>query len=112
MTPKLRIWLWISIVLAVAGALLLYPIGTAALNVIFILIKIGMVAGLAVLLFSRRKFGFYVWAVFCVGAVIMTIFKWQRLGSASFLIVASIAVDILAPVVAYLLMRERWDSLR
>jgi hypothetical protein len=112
MTAKLRIWLWLSVVMAIAGALLLYPIGAVVLNILFILVKIGMVAGLAILLILKRKAGFYVWALFCVGAVIMTIIKSNIIGSVSFLIIGSIAVDILMPAVAYALMKKRLDEFR
>ena len=106
MSFRLKVWLWLSVVMAVAGALLLYPIGTTAANTIFILIKIGMVSGLA-LLFLRKKAGFYVWASFSVGAVVMTLIKWHLAGSVSLLIIGSIIVDILMPSVAYGLMRKR-----
>lgn len=55
MDRKLKIWLWLSIVLTAAGALLLYPIGTTALNCIFIAVKIGMVSGLLSSCFRREK---------------------------------------------------------
>lgn len=88
-----------------AGAFLLYPIGTAIANQIFVLIKIGMGSGLILLLFLRKKAGFPVWVSFSVGAVIMTLIKWHIMGKVSLLIIGSVAVDILMPVVAYVLMR-------
>ncbi len=106
MTAKLRAWLWLSVVLAVAGGLMLYPIGTAALNVLFIVIKAGMVTGLAILIFSGKRAGFYIWASFCAGAVIMTLLKWNISGMFSSLIPVSIAVDIIMPAVAYLFIRN------
>ncbi|MEY8763736.1 MULTISPECIES: hypothetical protein [Clostridium] len=110
MTQKLKLWLWLSVVMVIAGALLLFPIGRLALNVVFVIVKIGMLTGLFILLFSRKKFGFYIWALFSVGAVIMTLIKWNIIGSASFLIIASIVVDILMPVVAYMFMKKRWSE--
>ncbi|WP_446897083.1 hypothetical protein ACSVC9_08605 [Clostridium sp. LBM24168] len=106
MTQKLRLWLWLSVVMVISGVLLLYPIGTSDLNIIFVVVKIGMLAGLAVLLFLRKKLGFYIWALFSMGAVIMTIIKWSMVGRVSFLIIASIAVDILMPAVAYVLIKK------
>ena len=44
-----KTWLWISVLLAVGGALMLYPIGAAAANAVFVLVKICMVAGLSIL---------------------------------------------------------------
>lgn len=107
MAVRFKIWLWLSVAMAVAGALLLYPIGPAAANIVFILVKIGMVSGLALLLFFRKKAGFYVWASFSAGAVVMTLIKWRLAGSVSFLIIGSIVVDILMPAVAYALMPKR-----
>ncbi|CAB1250101.1 hypothetical protein ACFHWD_02165 [Clostridium sp. MT-14] len=106
MTQKLWLWLWLSVVMVISGALLLYPIGTTALNIIFVVVKIGMLAGLVILLFLRKKLGFYIWALFSIGAVVMTIIKWNIVGRVSFLIIASIVVDILMPVVAYVLIKK------
>lgn len=107
MTKELKMWLWLSVILTIAGALLLYPIGTVVLNIIFIVIKIGMLVGLFVLLFLKKKAGFYLWVLFCIGAVIMTIFKWNIIGSVSAIFIISIIVDVLTPVVAYTLMKNR-----
>lgn len=107
MNRKLILWLWLSVITVIAGAFLLYPIGISVLNVIFVLIKIGMITGLIILLFLKKKLGFYIWSIFCIGAVIMTIIKWNIIGSTSFLIVGSIAVDILMPAVAYMFMKNK-----
>lgn len=112
MTGKLKIWLWISAITAVAGAILLYPIGTAILNSLFILVKAGMLIGLTLLLFMRKKLGFYIWSVFCAGAAIMTIIRWSGTGNVTFLIVASIVVDILMPSIAYVLMKPKIDEFK
>ena len=39
MNKSVRICAWIAVLFAVSGAILLFPIGTALLNVLFILIK-------------------------------------------------------------------------
>lgn len=49
-STTLRVWLWISVVAAVMGAFMLYPIGAAGANATFVIIKVGMVASLAALL--------------------------------------------------------------
>jgi cation transport ATPase len=100
-----KIWLWLSVILAVGGAVMLYPIGPAAANAIFVLIKIGMVAGLLVLLFSGNKKGFALWAACSAGAIVMTLIKWTGGGSAVFLYVVSIIVDAAMPLGAWKLMR-------
>ena len=68
--------------------------------------NVSQIKGLA-LLFFRKKAGFYVWASFSVGAVVMTLIKWHLAGSVSLLIIGSIIVDILMPSVAYGLMRKQ-----
>ena len=106
LSGKLRSWLCISVVLAVAGALLLYPIGSSAANAVFVLIKIGMVSGLLILLFGKKRGGFFLWALCSAGAICMTILKWIGLGQASFLLIGSIIVDFAMPVIAWNLMRK------
>lgn len=96
---KLRIWFAVSIAAAVCGACMLFPIGSAAANEIFILIKIGMVTGLVMLL-SGKRYGFCVWGSCSLGAIVMTAIKWAGTGHVTFLFVAAIAVDLLMPVVA------------
>jgi hypothetical protein len=96
---KLRIWFMISIAAAVCGAFMLFPIGQAAADVFFVLIKIGMVAGL-ILLLKGNRYGFCVWGSCSLGAVVMTIIKWTLAGHASFLFVAAIIVDLLMPSAA------------
>lgn len=109
MSGKLTVWLWVSVATVIAGAFLLYPIGTAALDVVFVLVKLGMLFGLCLLLLFKRAGGFYVWAGFCAGAVIMTVTKWTISGKASFIIIASIIVDMMMPIVAYALMKKEPD---
>ena len=100
MTKQLKIWLWLSIAFTAAGAFLLYPIGKTALNILFIIIKIGMLTGLLILLFRKKKCGLFLWVLFSAGAVVMAAVKWHLAGSASFLIISSIVVDVFMPVVA------------
>jgi len=106
MSKKLKNWLWLSMVLAVAGALMLYPIGAPALDILFIVIKAGMVAGLLTMLKRQGQKGFRLWAV-CSGlAVLMTILKWAGGGTNVFLYLVSMAVDVVMPLYAWKL-RQR-----
>lgn len=106
LSKKLTVWLWVSVVLAIAGALLLYPIGSAGENAVFAAVKIGMVSGLLILIFGRKKGGFYLWAICSAGAVCMTVLKWVGLGHGSFLLLGSIFVDLLMPIGAWRLMQK------
>ncbi|MGI6737177.1 MAG: hypothetical protein ACOX41_07700 [Anaerovoracaceae bacterium] len=48
---------WIAILLAVGGAILLYPIGAVQWNICFVIIKICMVSGLVMFLFTSHHQG-------------------------------------------------------
>ena len=106
MSKRLKIWLWVSIALAIGGAILLYPVGSAAANTVFGFIKLGMITGLLMLLIGGKKAGFPVWAAFSAGAVVMTVIKWTTLGGTVFLLAGSIFVDIAMPTGAYLIMKK------
>lgn len=106
MSGSLKGWLWAAVALAIGGALLLFPIGGAMENTLFVIVKICMVTGLLVMLIGRKMGGFYLWAIASVGAIVMTCIKWSILGSASFLIVFSMIVDFGMPIGAWLLMRR------
>lgn len=97
-STAIKIWLWAALVLAVAGACLLFPIGPTAANVCFLLVKIGMIAGVLMMLFKGSRTGFQIWVVCSVLAVIMTIMKWVGAGETTFLYVAAVLVDVLMPV--------------
>lgn len=105
MDKKIKIWLWLSIVLTIGGAVLLYPIGSPAVNCIFIVIKIGMLVGLITLLTRKRKFGYYIWALSSIGAVIMTIIKWCIVGR-ELILAVSIFADVCMPVGAYIMLKQ------
>ena len=102
----LKIWLWVSVALAVGGALLLYPIGTALTDILFIAVKVGMVTGLLILLLAHRLSGFWIWAAFSVCAVVMTIIKCTFVGGVSFLTIGSMVVDIVMPLGVIFLMGD------
>lgn len=104
LSKQCRVWLWLSVVLAAAGGLMLYPIGPAVGNMLFVLIKIGMVYGLLLLLFPGKRPGFALWATCSAAAVIMTLVKWSLSGG-SFLLAASMVVDVCMPLVAWRLLK-------
>ncbi|MCI1723456.1 MAG: hypothetical protein LKM41_11830 [Lachnospiraceae bacterium] len=55
MDRHIRITAWIAVAFAVSGAFLLFPIGTPALNFLFVIVKICMVAGLLTLSVHRQQ---------------------------------------------------------
>jgi hypothetical protein len=104
MNKKLKIWLWVSVLLAVSGALMLYPIGIPSANVIFVIVKICMVTGLLIMLFAKKIGGYCLWATASLVAVIMTIIKCSVTGHVTFLFIGSMFVDIFMPIMAYKFM--------
>ena len=106
MSKNLKTWLVVSIVFAVAGAVMLFPIGSAAANTVFVLVKIGMVTGLVILLASQKIGGYCTWATCSILASIMTGIKWAGGGKQYFLYVLSMIVDIAMPLAAYRLMKK------
>lgn len=106
MSKKLKIWFIVSIILAIAGAVMLYPVGAPSWNIIFVIIKAGMVTGLLIMVLAGKTKGFKLWALCSGGAVVMTILKWITLGGAAFLMVGSIFVDIFMPAMAWHWMRQ------
>ncbi len=105
---------WVAVALAVAGAVLLYPIGSLPLDCAFALVKACMVAGLVVFALSARdataQAGFTLWAVASVGAIVLTICKWNLDLAATpwdaVLYVGSMAVDLGMPALVYSLSRR------
>ncbi len=111
LTKRLAVWLWISLAAAVAGAFLLYPISThTAANIIFIIIKCIMAAGLLILLIRHSAGGYCIWCTGSVFAVLMTIIKWNLSGTARFLYIIAIITDIMMPVIAYYIYRESFHD--
>lgn len=105
-SKALVVWLWASVVVAVVGAVLLYPIGSATLDLAFVTVKIGMVAGLVALI-RGRGWGFGWWVAFSVAAVAMTCLKWAGTGVVQPVYVLAIIADVLMPLVAWRLMGQR-----
>lgn len=106
MGKPLRIWLWASVAMAIGGALLLFPVGSAAGNLLFAAMKVGMVSGLLTALFCRRRGGLVLWSVCSAGAVACTLLKWSLAGHGSLLLVVSIAADVGMPLMAWHLLRR------
>lgn len=107
MNRNVRICAWVAAAFAAAGAFMLYPIGTAALNFLFILIKICMISGLMIFLFSHdRRSGFILWTIASLFAVLMTIMKWSMDSSRIFLYIVSIIADIGFPVFLGAMIRK------
>jgi hypothetical protein len=103
---------WVAVVFAISGALMLYPIGAPALNCIFVIVKICMVSGLLVYIFSGNpRVGFVLWTVASVVAVVMTAIKWGSTVSLNawnvILYVGSMVVDLGMPALVHHLSESK-----
>lgn len=102
MTPGLKIWLWIVLVLnafsgitAIAVALLV-PFAW-----VVVAAEVLVVVGAAMLLFPRKKMGFY---LICGGAVVSLIVN-VILGNN---VVTSVIQAVLMPLIIWLLIKNTW----
>lgn len=97
---------WIAVVLVIGGALMLYPIGTPILNCLFVVVKVCMVSGLLVYIFSGNpRAGVFLWTIASVAAVAMTAIKWSLTASPSAWDIVhylgSMVVDLGMPTLVY-----------
>lgn len=92
-----------GLILAAAGVFLLYPIGSAPANRIFLIVKACMMAGLLMFLLSeRQETGLKLWAYASVLACACTIYKWVDStgvsGGMIALYIGSLIVDLALPI--------------
>lgn len=101
-------WLWFAAATVVIGAFMLYPIGSTAADLAFVLVKAGMLAGIIWLMRTRATRAFCLWAV-CSGlAVVMTVIKWQLAGAFDWTFALAMATDVIVPSIGLVLLkRER-----
>jgi hypothetical protein len=102
----LTTWFWFAAASVIIGAVLLYPIGRPVWNVLFIITKCGMLAGIILTGIWKNGRSFLLWAVFSAVAVIMTIIKWNLHGSYEGVFGLAVAADICIPAVAWILMKK------
>jgi hypothetical protein len=99
-------WLLFAIFTVILGAVLLFPIGNNVMNVVFIIVKLGMLAGILMLLVKRDMKGFWVWAAFAALAIVMTIVKWQLNGTFEWIYALAIATDLAVPAIALVMLKR------
>jgi hypothetical protein len=112
-SKPLTAWLWFAAATVVIGAFMLYPIGTTVANIAFILVKIGMFAGIIALMATGSTKAFAFWAVCSALAVVMTIVKWNLAGAFDWTFALAMATDVIVPSVGYyFLARSRNGTAR
>jgi hypothetical protein len=106
----LTAWLWFAAVTVVIGVVMLYPIGRPVWNVVFILVKIGMMVGILLFMKEQTRGRFCVWAVSSGLAVIMSLIKWNLNGAFEWTYVLAMATDIVVPAVGWILHKKSASS--
>jgi hypothetical protein len=109
-SKPLTAWLWFAAATVVIGAFMLYPIGTTATNVAFILVKVGMLAGIIALMATGSTKAFVFWAVCSALAVVMTIIKWYLAGAFDWTFALAMATDVIVPSVGYYFLAKSRNS--
>lgn len=104
-SKALNAWLYFAAVTVIIGVIMLYPIGRVIWDVLFIVIKVGMLAGIIAVMKKRDMKSLAFWAVFSGLAVIMSIIKWQLNGVFVWTYALAMATDIVVPFIGYLLLK-------
>lgn len=103
MTPGLKIWLWIVLVLnALSGVMAIATALLIPLMWIVVLAEALVVAGAAVLLFPRKKMGFY---LICGGSAVGLIVNLLVNPSG---IISAVFSAIIMPLIIWLLIKNTW----
>lgn len=101
MTTGCKVWLWLVLVLNLISLLggLIAIIGNPILGILIVVTEIAIVAGAAMLLFNRKKIGFYV----IVGAAVVA-FVLNLISGAG--LISSLISVICLPGITYLFVSK------
>lgn len=102
MTTGLKVWLWLVLVFNAIGAVT--SVATAFLIPgmwIVVVAEVLVVAGAAMLLFPRKKMGFY---LICGGAAVSLVLNIILGGN----IVSSVISAVIMPLIVWLLIKNTW----
>ena len=102
MTRALQVWLWIVLVFnAIGGVMAIVSSLLIPLMWIVVVAEVLVVAGAAMLLFPRKKAGFY---LICAGAAVSLIINVIAGGD----IVRSVVSAVIMPLIIWLLIKNTW----
>lgn len=102
MTRILKVWLWILLVLHVSSCVVMAVVAIVSPSSwIDVGLEMLSVAGIGLLLFARKKLGFY---LFCASAVIGFIVSVILGTSVIFALISA----VLASLIVWLLMKNTW----
>lgn len=111
MNTGLKVWLWLVLVVNALSAIStfrLYSVaalvtGGYAIVTVSLVCSALIIAGTAILLFARKKLGFYLMCACALLGLIMNIVIGNNL-------IVSIISAVLCPLITFLLMRKEWDA--
>lgn len=111
MSSGLKGWLWFVLVINAVSAFsalgLFAVVSLVKGGVVVILLSLAcsalMIAGTAMLLFARKKVGFYLMCACALAGLVMNIVMGNNL-------VLAIVSAVLCPLITFLLMRKEWDA--
>ena len=108
MKKSTKIWLWVALIICIATTIMNASMGRTVSAVIAVV----AIAGLCVLLFTQRKFGF---TLMCVCYAISCIYSIMgSLGGPNVLVsvIMSVVGSLLIPGITALFLRGQWKSLK
>ncbi len=104
MSTGLKVWLWVVLVLNAITALLCIPVALLVpLAWVSVILEAILLVGVCMILFKRKKMGFYV----LIGSSVLNLIVNIVIGES---IVKSIISAVLFPLITYALMRSTWDQ--
>ena len=102
MTTGLKVWLWIVLVVnAISGVTAIATAMLIPLMWVVVVAEALVVAGAAMLLFPRKKMGFY---LICAGAAVSLILN-VVLGEN---VIGSVISAVIMPLIIWLLIKNTW----
>lgn len=117
---RIVITAWIAALLCVAGIFTLYPIGSTIMNILFLVVKTGMLAGLLIFLLTRKTrrqmHGLWIWTLFSIGSCLLSVYRLTLLSSLNSanvrMYLLAIAMDLLLPVILWKMYRAQLRNLQ
>lgn len=101
-----KVWLWLVLILNAISCITLFPLllivpVAAAISIV---LELALIAGVVMLLFKRKKIGFY---MLC-GCALLSMITNIIAGTG---IIRAIASTVLLPTITFLVIRDQWNDL-
>ncbi len=101
-----KVWLWIVLVLNAISCVTLIPLllVVPVAAAISIVLELVLIVGVVMLLFKRKKIGFYMLCACALLTMISNIIAGTG-------IIRAVASSVLLPVITFLVIRDQWNDL-